>query len=161
MKSITIIRHAKATWNSSSEIDFDRPLHNKGLKDAEIIGNTLAKKSTTFDIILSSPAKRAITTANIIANKMKLNKCIKEDERIYTSTSNTLFNIILSLNNSINLIAIIGHNPTLHILSEQLSREKFIKFPTCSTVKINFKINRWDEIKYGNLEYYLFPELLN
>ena len=159
MKSITIIRHAESNWNSEVLTDFDRPLNDRGFKDAELMGNILAEKKYTPDMIISSSAIRAITTAKIIADQIQFNNKIIKEGKIYRASSDELFNMIMKLNDTINSIVFVGHNPTLHILSEYLSSEQFIEFPECSIVKVNFEINSWSKIQSGNMEYFLFPRL--
>ena len=157
MKFVTIIRHAKSSWNS--ETDFERSLDKTGFDEAKIMGNVLADKKNNLDVIISSSANRAITTAKIIANQIKFKNEIKEEQYIYGASSDQLFHMITKLDNKMNSIALVGHNPSLHILSENLSNERFITFPTCSVVHISFDVNSWHKIQSGNLEYFLFPEL--
>ena len=157
MKSVTIIRHAKSSWGSAT--DFERPLDERGFDDAKLMGDALADKKINFDVSTSSSANRAITTAKIIAGQIKFKNEIIKEKYIYGASSNELFHMITKLNNNINSIAVVGHNPTLHILSENLSNEKFVEFPTCSIVHISFAVDSWDKIQLGNLEYFLFPKL--
>ena len=157
MKSVTIIRHAKSSWNAA--VDFESPLDETGIDDAKIMGDVLANKKNNYDIIIQSSANRAITTAKIIANQIKYKNKIKEEQYIYGASSAKLFNMITTLDDALSSIALVGHNPTLHILSENLSNEKFMLFPPCSIVHISFQINSWDKLQSGNLEYFLFPEL--
>jgi len=160
MKSITIIRHAESSGSSLGVLtDFDRPLNIRGLSDAKLMGSVLLNKKINLDIIISSSANRAINTAKIIANQIQIDTNILEHEKIYKSSSKELFNIIAELDDNINSAAFVGHNPTLHILSEKLSAKRFIEFPTCSIVKINFNIKSWVDISIGELEYFIFPEL--
>ena len=131
MKSVVIIRHAESSWDAIT--DFERPLNNKGINEAESMGN-------------------------IIANQIQFDYQIKKEKTIYGASVEKLFNMITKLDNNINSIAFVGHNPALHLLSEELSNEQFVKFPTCSIVKINFDINSWEKIQSGDLEYFMVPE---
>ena len=157
MKLATIIRHAKSSWDSTT--DFERPLDKRGFEDAKLMGDALADKKINLDMIMSSPAKRAITTAKIIADQIKFKNEIKEDKCIYGASSQDLFSMIAKLDDDINSIALVGHNPALHTLSENLSNEQFMEFPPCSMVHVSFDVNSWDKIQSGNLEYFLFPKL--
>jgi len=157
MKSITIIRHAESDWTSN--IDFERPLTHVGIDDAKIMGNTLINKKINLDIIISSPANRAITTAGIIADQIQFKGKIKDEQYIYGASSEKLFDMLTKLDNSFNSVGIVGHNPTLHILSEKLCNKQFMHFPTCSIVKINFNVKLWNNITIGELEYFIFPGL--
>ena len=157
MKSITIIRHAESEWSSLT--DFDRPLNTRGLSDAKLMGNVLLNKKINLDIIISSSANRAINTAKIIADQIQIDTDILEHENIYKSSSEELFDIVTELDDNINSAAFVGHNPTLHVLSEKFSAKRFTDFPTCSIVKINFNIKSWIDISIGELEYFIFPKL--
>ena len=83
-----------------------------------------------------------------------------DPNKLYLDYAKSAFKILNNCkDNNINSIALVGHNPTLHILSENLTNEKFTEFPTCSIVHISFAVNSWDKIHSGNLEYFLFPNL--
>ena len=159
MKSITIIRHAESSWDSVVATDFERPLNKRGFSDAKLMGDALVNKKINLDMIISSTANRAITTAKIIADQIKFNDEIKEEENIYGASYKDLFSMITKLDDSFDSMALVGHNPTLHILSENLSNKRFMKFPTCSIVHVIFDVNSWVKIQSGNLEYFLFPKL--
>tara|TARA_Y100001970_G_C13827064_1_gene647826 strand:- start:144 stop:635 length:492 start_codon:yes stop_codon:yes gene_type:complete len=159
MKSIIIIRHANSNIASPSQSDFERSLNDIGVKDAEIMGDILMDRKTYLDAIISSSANRALSTATIIAKQIQFQGQIYQKRSLYGASVNELLNIISELDNSLNSIAIVGHNPTLHILSEMLSDEKILKFPTCSIIKINFQIESWKNCFHGALEYFIFPDL--
>ena len=161
IKSLILIRHAKSTWDLKTSSDFDRPLNSEGINDAKLMGNILLNKINKLDIILSSPANRAIHTAKIIKSQLKLSIDIKQREEIYRASYTDLISMIAKLNNKISSIALIGHNPTIHILLEKLSGKIFIKFPTCSIAQINFSSNSWVDIDMGILEYFISPASIN
>jgi len=168
MKSIIIIRHADASYDTNVPTDFDRPLTNQGLLDAKVMGQALADKKPNINLILASSANRAITTARIIAEQVEYDKIIEEKKRIYNASSREILDIISKLNNEINSIIVCGHNPGLHMLTEQLSNQHFNQFPTCAIAKIPLNITSWEPIKnlylkeenepIGSLEYFLTPK---
>ena len=123
------------------------------------MSNILVEKEINFDKIISSSANRAISTAKIIKNTIGITSKIDQKKNIYGASSADLFYLIEGLDDNINSVALIGHNPTFHIISEQLSGQQFLKFPTCSIVKINFDIESWRMLSAGKLEWFLFPEL--
>ena len=168
MKSIIIIRHADASYDTNVPTDFDRPLTNQGLLDAKVMGGILADKKLDIDIIISSPANRAIATAKIIAEQIEYDKIIEEKKRIYNASSREILDIISKLNNEINSVIVFGHNPGLHMLTEQLSSQNFNQFPTCAIAKITLNFTSWETINslylkeenecIGSLEYFLTPK---
>lgn len=151
MKKLFIIRHAKSSWKDYSLDDFDRPLNKRGFLNAPLMGKYLKDKNIVPDIILSSPALRAKTTAEIIANKVKYKKQIVYEESIYEVDINTLHNIITSLKNKYNIAFIIGHNPGLNLLVDN-----YVGFdeniPTCGVVELEIKSDSWENINSKNIK---------
>src|SRR5207302_4503921 len=95
MKTLFLIRHAKSSWNDTALPDKDRPLSDRGRRDAPKMGKRLAKRDVKPDLILSSPARRALTTAEIIAKKLDYKlKEIVADDRLYASAVHDLLNVI-------------------------------------------------------------------
>ena len=83
MKTLFLIRHAKSSWDDPALSDKDRPLSDRGRRDAPKMGKRLAKRDVKPDLILSSPARRALTTAEIIAKKLDYKlKDIVENDRL-------------------------------------------------------------------------------
>ena len=94
MKTLFLIRHAKSSWDDPALSDKDRPLGDRGRRDAPRMGKRLAKRDVKPDLILSSPARRALTTAEIIAKKLDYKrKDIVVDTRLYASTVDGLLNV--------------------------------------------------------------------
>ena len=168
MKSIIIIRHADASYDTNVPTDFDRPLTKQGLLDAKVMGKILAEKKLKVNLLLSSPANRAITTARIIAEQIEYDKRIEEKKRIYNASHREILDIISKLNNEIHSVIVFGHNPGLHMLTEKLSNQHFNQFPTCAIAKIILNIKSWKVISnlylseennpIGSLEYFLTPK---
>ena len=91
MKMLFLVRHAKSSWDDTALPDKDRPLDDRGKRDAPKMGKRLAKRDVKPDLILSSPAKRALTTAEIIAKKLDYKlKDIVVDDRLYAGAVNVL-----------------------------------------------------------------------
>lgn len=91
--------------------DFDRPLNARGRQAAPFMGELIALEKTMPDIIVSSPAKRAVETAELIKNNRGLNANIRFDERIYEATTETLRQVISSFDDSAQSVLLVGHNP--------------------------------------------------
>ena len=142
--------------------DFERPLNNRGLKDAPIMGRELGKLELKIDQIISSPANRAISTARIIASEINYPLSqIKEDVSIYEASTRTIFRLLESINNLNDTIAIFGHNPTFSTLIENFTNESIGNLPTCGIAIIDFEISDWKEIAFGTgtMRSYLYPKL--
>jgi phosphohistidine phosphatase len=154
MKKLFIVRHAKSDWNDYSLDDLDRPLNKRGAKNVPFIGNLLREKKVCPDIILSSPALRAKSTAKEIANILNC-KNIIENEKIYESSFSSLLHILKTIDNKNNIAFLVGHNPSLNMLAEELCGfEKNIV--TCGVVEIELDIDVWDDLSYTNSKFVSF-----
>ena len=157
MKTLYLLRHAKSSWDDGNLSDFDRPLNERGLRDAPIMGEILKNKIEQPELIISSSAKRAITTAEIIANSFNydINKIIKE-EKIYHSVVSDLMRIIYETHNTIERLMLFGHNPTFTLVVNYLSDKYIDNLPTCGFVQINFDLKSWEELESNTGKLILF-----
>lgn len=159
MKKLFIIRHAKSSWKDSALDDFSRPLSKRGKSDAPMMGNRLKKRKISPDIIISSPAKRAKTTAEIIAKELKYSKDILFDDEVYESTLTKLHEIVTKVDDNNTTLFLVGHNPSLNMLAEH-----YVDFSenivTCGVLEIEFDCNRWMDIdaKNAKLISYDYPK---
>ena len=149
MKKVYLVRHAKSSWKDSSQDDFERPLNKRGKLDAPLMGAKLHDKKIVPDIILSSPALRAKTTAEIIAKKIEYKKEIVYKKNIYEASASTLHKILTKIADKNRVAFLFGHNPSLNELAE-----KYINFneniPTCGIVEIEFDCDSWVDISVKN-----------
>ena len=113
-----------------------------------MMGRILRDESVMFDQIISSSAKRAITTARTIASEMGYSEDnIAEERRFYGAHPSTITEILRDLDNSVSYAAVFGHNPTFHSLVEQLANTTIEKFPTCAAATISLDIDTWLELE--------------
>lgn len=159
MKTLYLIRHAKSSWKDSSLDDFDRPLNKRGMNDAPLIGKYLHSQKIEADVIISSPAKRTELTARIIANKIKFGREIIFEPTIYEASYFDLLKIIHSIENCVNQLILVGHNPSLNELANFLIEVRIENIPTAGVVAISFDIE-WKEIieKSGRLLFFVYPK---
>ena len=149
MKKLFIIRHAKSDWDDSSLDDFDRPLNKRGQKDAPFMGQLLANKNIQPDLILSSPALRAITTSQLIAKEVNYDKAITPNQYIYEAYVTSLQEIIEYIHDSNDTVFLVGHNPGVSALAYMLCGLKE-NLPTCAVVEIEFNCNSWMDANKEN-----------
>jgi len=149
MKRLYIIRHAKSSWKDETLNDFDRPLNKRGKSNAPLMGSKLRDKKVLPDIIISSPALRAKTTAELIAKKIHFSKVIVFDERMYDSAPAELHNIVTEVDDKNSVLFLVGHNPELNMLAEE-----YVDFDenivTCGIVEVTFDCDRWADISTEN-----------
>jgi phosphohistidine phosphatase len=150
MKELILIRHAKSSWDHPDLDDLDRPLNLRGEKDAPIMGKRLKKRNACPDIIITSPAVRAFTTANIIAREIgfPVEKIIIK-EIIYKNTVVDLLELIHSLENNYNRVFLVGHNPAFSLLTHFLGGTSIDHLPTMGICGFSFNVTAWQEIAEG------------
>ena len=126
--------------------DRDRPLNDRGTRDAPKMGERLAKRDVKPDLILSSPARRALDTAEIIAKKLDYKrKDIVVDDRLYAVTADDLLAFIRGLGDKRERVMVFGHNPELTELAHRLS-SKITHMPTCAVAEFTFDAKSWSNV---------------
>ena len=131
VKTLVLLRHAKSSWKDASLPDRDRPLNDRGLRDAPRIGGALAELVGTPDLVVSSPAARALATARIVAEAVGFPlEAIDVDERIYGATPAELLKVIRGLDDERNHVILVGHNPGFTELVNALSGPRIDNVPT-------------------------------
>jgi len=149
MKTLFLIRHAKSSWGDTALPDKDRPLNDRGRRDAPKMGERLAKRDVKPDLILSSPARRALKTAEIIAKKLDyMLKDIVVDDRLYAGEADDLLRVIHKLGDKLERVMLFGHNPELTELAHRLS-SKITHMPTCAVAEFTFDAKSWSYIGKG------------
>ena len=164
MKTLTVVRHAKSSWGDVSLDDHDRPLNRRGQRVAPLMGDLLASRTGAPDIILSSTALRARTTAGIIAEKLGYPDAdIVDEGQIYLASTRRLAQLLREVDESHRSVMIVGHVPGVHELTNGLCRDADIAhFPTCAISLIELDIDYWGEIDRdtGKLTDFLVPKEL-
>jgi len=153
MKRLLLIRHAKATHDHNFT-DFERPLKKSGIADAEMMATRLKVQAIIPEIIVSSPALRTKTTANIFSEHLSIHKPLT-DKAIYDATEDDLLQIINELPNNHDFIALVGHNPSINQLLFFFTRQ-IRDVPPCAVALIDFEFEEWAMLgeNTGNLVHY-------
>jgi phosphohistidine phosphatase len=159
MKTLFVLRHAKSSWNDAGLSDFDRPLNERGLKAAPLMGEVMKKNQFQPALILSSPAKRAEQTANLVKEAAGIGSAIQYEKRIYEASVPRLLEIISEQDEKIESILLVGHNPGFEGLLRFLTGEMH-EIPTATLAVIDLKAQKWNEINYatGNLRALIRPK---
>jgi len=146
-KRLTLLRHAKSSWNNPELDDRDRPLNKRGERDAPMMGQRLLKKETRPSLILTSPAKRARQTARLIAGEIGYPlEFLQTEHELYLADPGTMLAIIAQQDNAFNDIVLCAHNPGITDLANRLSGASIDNVPTCGMVFLEAEISSWDEI---------------
>ena len=158
MKKIVIVRHAKSSWKHNV-IDFERPLNNRGLNDALLISKHDFFKNFKPDLILSSDAKRARTTAEIFIKSLKLYDVdFQLNNKLYDFAGNDLIEVIKNCSNSINNLMVFGHNYAITSFVNFYGSFSIDNVPTSGLVCIEFHISDWKDLTPGQCNFKVFPK---
>lgn len=157
MKTLYLLRHAKSSWEDIHLDDFDRPLNKRGRNNAPLMGNILAKNNHSIQLIISSPAKRALTTALLVAKELKYkSEKIIKDKRAYLARPSELLKIIQESPNDIDHLMLVSHNDGLTELANLLSPHPVENIPTAGIVSITFNCSSWKEISKTKAKFNFF-----
>ena len=171
MKSLTLLRHAKSTWNDPVERDFDRPLNGRGRRAAHRMGQYLKDEALTFDQVVASPALRVQQTVVGIEDGYGTPLAPLYDRRIYMASASTLLDLVHGLDDRHDKVLLVGHNPGLEDLvlmlvpqsAAGLRDEVEIKYPTATLAELHFETDRWVGIgeRTGALARFMRPRELD
>lgn len=159
-KTIILLRHAKSSHLIKNILDIDRPLNQRGYKDAYKMARQLQLNNIIPQLIYSSPAVRAFSTALIFAQAFELEDKMTISKNLYFNERFFFENTIKETPNDINTILIAGHNPMMHTFSEFYSGKPVHKFPTSAVFALKFKTTTWDlKEKTGKVALFDFPSI--
>lgn len=146
VKTLLLVRHAKSSWGDAGLPDIQRPLNERGLHDAPMMGDRLARRGVQPERWLTSPAVRARTTAEILGRKLgRARADIDVDDRLYGATLNTLLDVIHALDDKLQVAMLVGHNPGLSELAHRLSTP-ITHLPTCAVAEFAFDVDSWSRV---------------
>lgn len=161
MKTLYLVRHAKSSWDDASLADFDRPLNKRGKKAAPFMAGMMLQKSIRPDLVISSPAHRALITAEIFCHTLGYPKeKIEERPEIYEGGINHMLRLVQEIPDSCSTVILFGHNPTLTSFANFISGEHLGNIVTCGVARIDMKSNSWQETRLdsGKLMWYESPK---
>lgn len=150
MKRLVLVRHAKSSWASTHLSDRERPLNKRGERDAPRMGKRLAGRGAAPELILSSPAVRAISTARILAGKVGYAESrIVELDDLYGAGVRDFLEVLADRGGEAQSVMLFSHNPGITELVNFLSGETIGNVPTCGVAVLDFPVKQWKEIGRG------------
>lgn len=155
------MRHAKSSWDFPELSDHDRPLNKRGRGDAPLMGQQLLSREVQFDLILTSTAVRALTTATLVAKEVDYDRDkIQALSDIYKADRRELIKIIQHVPDDIDKLLVVGHNPIMSEVANKLSPEAIADVPTAGVVALRFNCDSWLDISGENskLLFFDFPK---
>lgn len=152
MRRLTLLRHAKTEAQHSGQEDWDRVLEPRGQQDAPEMARRLRERKLKPDRMITSPAVRALTTAQIFARELHLPATkLQQDERLYLASPKVLKEVVRELGGDAQHLMIVGHNPGLTEFADRLSADREIdNMPTCAIYTLEFEIEDWSELDWNS-----------
>lgn len=161
MKTLYLIRHAKSSWDDFMLTDRQRPLNERGLRDAPTMAAMLAKQGVVPDGLVSSPAVRAHTTAGFFADALGISRDdIELNPMIYESNQATILQIISTWPDHWNTVCIFGHNPTFTDVANLFPGQAIDNIPTSGIVRLDSTASTWHTFSRQNTRIgaFLYPK---
>ncbi len=161
MRTLYIIRHAKSSWSDPGLTDFERPLNERGKRDVKVMAKRLGKRISTIDLLLSSTAVRAKKTTKKIIDKSDIEFGeIKYIDQLYHAPEHQIIKIIESVAESVQSLAIVGHNPGLTNICNDIGNVQIDNLPTTGILAFEFAIEKWENIlsEDGKLLFFDYPK---
>jgi phosphohistidine phosphatase len=161
MKQLYLVRHAKSDWGEEGLKDIDRPLNARGYNAAYTLSEWFIKKYKAPELLISSDATRALSTAMIFARNLDFpTNELKVLPQVYESTAKTLTDVIHQIDERHSSAMIFCHNPGVTNLANELGDLFFDNLPTCALVAFEFDVNGWKDIGKDKCKvlFYQFPK---
>ena len=143
MKTLYLLRHAKSSWDDTSLLDRERPLEDRGERDAAKMSKRWSQQHLKPDLIMSSPAARALATAQVVAQGLEYKtNGIMVNDQLYAATEDTLIAVIEALDDKLDRVMLVGHNPGFTELAHHFDRG-ITHMPTCALAEFRFEAQSW------------------
>lgn len=160
MKKLYLVRHAKSSWSEEGTHDMDRPLKGRGIRDAHSTSQWLYEEEYVPELLISSPATRAVHTAMIFAKNLDYSyKDIEIEEVIYGATTKEILSVVRAINDDYNSVMLFGHNPTITNFVNKRIDHRIDNVPTTGVACLKFDVESWAEVdKKSELVFFDYPK---
>jgi phosphohistidine phosphatase len=157
LKTLILVRHAKSDWGDPSLDDFDRPLNDRGKRDAPMMAHRLVDKKIRIDAFISSPAKRAKKTATIFAEAYKKDKDdLNLVDQLYGAGEQVFSSVVAKAKDKHDCIAVFSHNPGITDFANQLTETRVDNIPTCGVFAVKADCAEWKDFAKTKKEFWFF-----
>ncbi len=160
-RTLTLLRHAKSSWQDPTLTDIERPLNKRGRRDAAAMALPLRARGTTFTTIFASPARRTRETiTRMLLTLPAQDAKLVFDQAFYTFERDGLLQAIRQLDSNLTDVMVVGHNPAMHETLCWLTGEPIAAFPTCAAAHLTLDLQRWAKIQKAcaQISWILWPE---
>jgi len=161
MKTLIVTRHAKSSWDSDAASDFLRPLNKRGIRDTPDMAKRLLDRGPVPDYVLSSTAARALQTTELLMAELQLSdKLLMTTDSIYEAPVTALLKATCSLPDNVSVVMLVGHNPGVTGLCENLCAQADVQMPTCAMACLELDIENWQDVyrDCATLRWYDYPK---
>ncbi|MFZ1691589.1 MAG: histidine phosphatase family protein [Flavobacteriales bacterium] len=161
MRTLYLCRHAKSSWADPGQSDHERPLNDRGLRDAPAMARFFKQRNEPVQLIVSSDANRAQTTARFFAKELGLSgDQFRLEPNLYHASVRSIAGVVASLPDDADRVMLFGHNPGFTEVVEYFASEGPANMPTCGLVRIDFVADSWKETgrDLGTLVWFEYPK---
>lgn len=157
MKQVLIIRHAKSSWANAFTSDFERPLNDRGHRDAPRMAEKMKARGVAIQAFLSSTANRALTTAVYFAEAYgKTKKNILLFPELYHAPAPVFYTVIKNISPEMDTVAVFSHNPGITDFANSLTETHIDNMPTCGIFAIQIESDRWEDFDSAKKRFWFF-----
>ena len=165
MKTLYVVRHAKSSWDDLNSADFERRLNDRGKRDAPRMGKRLKEKGIHPDVMVSSPARRALSTAKRLAEILKYpQEKIKAESKLYHANDDSILSVVQNIKDKHDVVLLFGHNPGLTDFVNAIAEVEvnIDNVPTCGVVAFSLQVDSWKNVnwKSGKFLFFDYPKAL-
>lgn len=163
MKQVILVRHAKSEKGFTGIDDFDRPLNERGCRDANHMADFIKQKNISVQAFVTSPGVRAISTAVIFMKALKSDWTkLLVKENLYESSSEAYLNVLSNINEEYNTVMLFGHNPMMNETYTRLTGDDIENIPTTGVCCIQFNSANWPGLMEtrGSVQFFEYPKNL-
>lgn len=151
MKTLYLLRHAKSSWDSPQLKDFERPLKKRGLHDIPVMAQRFRERGSEVDIVVTSPAERAKSTAKRFAEAIELpQERVASNPDLYFAGVGMLLKAASLFDEDYSAGMLVGHNPAITEFANAMANTSIDNVPTCGLVQMELPISAWSEIQPGS-----------
>ncbi len=157
MKTLLLVRHAKSDWGNPGLDDIDRPLNERGKRDAPVMARRLRDKKIKIDLFVSSPAKRAARTAKFFAEEFGAKKKqLVYKEELYLAPPSVFYEVVQGLDDDADTAALFSHNEGITEFANQLTPARIDNIPTCGVFALTIETDSWKGFREAKKEFAFF-----
>ena len=147
MKTWIMVRHAKSSW-ALDVPDRERPISDRGVRDATLVGKELNKYKLNIEQVFSSPAKRTFDTSLLMVAELGLsNEEIQIEEKLYDFNGSQVLDFVSKLPDKLNTVMSFGHNYSCTYIAQMLGNFSKSNIPTATAVIFRFDVSSWSKVE--------------